>query len=484
MIENKSAYFVLKLNLSKQNRTEFYEEKINNSLDLIYNALDISDKNNHIYRKKNGEALVHYFKTNNRKRKGMIDKYCQRFLPDDQTWQIIPIKQNQLNAELDKIKENKGYRLQNEVLKDQEYNGEDIKIFDNRETWYSWQKEIYKMFFDSDNQIIKPHDRKIHHVVCLSGNSGKSSFFKWLYFHNQEDIGRITYGTATQLRTSLINTGAKKLYIVDLARSKSRQDSEQDLLAAIEDLKSGIVLTSMYGSSKKLLMNPPAILISSNYVFGETGLSEDRWCVYEVESKNKSLGKKNKLLLQARTRHKKKKRISKMKRRVDKVKSKLLDFSSLLGKAPKVIILGLLLKYGHKNEGINTVKDYFGKINNNKYNTLEKGIRVQNVYDLKRMAAEIKKDLGFQADIIFEKPSPISIKIPSLMEGGKEVFKRIDIFRFFKPSDQGDQNDYKWKNSNKKGEIKIKINKDEIKIKPLKQVEIISLEDILEEYEE
>jgi hypothetical protein len=483
MVENKSAYFVLKLELSEDNRTEFYEEKISNSLDLIYNALDVSDKNNHIYRKKDGEVLIHFFKTNNRKRKGMVDKYCQRFLPENQRWQIIPIKQDQLNEQLNTIRKSEKYRLQNEVLKDQEYKGEDLKVFENRETWYSWQKEIYEMFFDDNNKIKKPHDRKIHHIVCLSGNSGKSSFFKWIYFHNQEDIGRITYGTSSQIRTSLVNTGAKKLYIVDLARSKSKQDSEQDLLAAIEDLKSGVVLTSMYGSSKKLLMNPPAILISSNYVFKETGLSEDRWCVYEIKSKNKSLGKKNKLLVKARTRHKRKERISRVGKRVAKVKSKLLDFTGLAGKAPKVIILGLLLRYGYNNENINIVKDYYSRINNN--NSVQgKGIRVQNVNDLKKMAAELKKDLGFQADIILEKPSPISIKIPSVIEGGKEIIRRIDIFRLFKPSDQSDQSDHKRKNLNKMGEKKVKIREDEIKIKPLKQVEMISLEDILKEYEE
>jgi hypothetical protein len=483
MLDNKSTYFILKLQLSELNRTEFYEEKISNSVDLIYNALDVSDKNNHIYRKKDGKTLVHFFKTNSRKRKGMVDKFCQRFLPDDQTWVIIPVRKDEVTERLNNIKEHQGYRLQNEVLAD--YNGEDIKIFNDRKTWYPWQKEIYEMFFNDMNEIKKPHDREIHHVVCLSGNSGKSSFFKWVYFHNQEDIGRITYGSATQLRTSLINTGPKKLYIVDLARSKSKNDSEQDLLAAIEDLKSGVVLTSMYGSSKKLLMNPPAILISSNYVFKETGLSEDRWCIYEVKSKNKSLGKKNELLKRSKTRQRKEKRTSRVKKGVSAVKSKLLDLTGLVAKAPKIIIIVLLIRYGCKDKNIDSVKDYYNKISSN--NIPERGIRVKNVYDLKKMAAEIKKDLGFQADIIFEKPSPISIKIPSVIEGGREIIRRIDIFRFLKydgfpkPSDQSDQ---KGKNFGKVKEKEIKIAKDEIKMKASEQAEVISLKDILEEYED
>jgi hypothetical protein len=96
----------------------------------------------------------------------------------------------------------------------------------------------------------------------------------------------------------------------------------------------------------------------------------------------------------------------------------------------------------------------------------------------------LKKDLGFHADIIFEKPSPISIKMPNMMEGGRSIIKRIDINKFFKPGDQGDQTDHNKENTKITGEKEIKISEDEIKMKALEQLETISLKDILKEYEE
>ena len=119
------------------------------------------------------------------------------------------------------------------------------------------------------------------------GNSGKSSFFKWLYFKHNEAIGRIGYGSASQLRSSAVNIGKKKLYIVDLARSKSKDDRQEDLLSVLEDLKSGLVTNAMYGSGRTLMMEPPHIIVSSNYVLKYELLSEDRWEVYQITKSNK-----------------------------------------------------------------------------------------------------------------------------------------------------------------------------------------------------
>ena len=44
-----------------------------------------------------------------------------------------------------------------------------------------------------------------------------------------------------------MNMGRKKIYIIDLARTKSREDSEIDLLSAIEDIKSGVIAGAFYG---------------------------------------------------------------------------------------------------------------------------------------------------------------------------------------------------------------------------------------------
>lgn len=73
---------------------------------------------------------------------------------------------------------NKNYILQNKICKNSKYSGENIKIFNDKNNWYKWQKDIVAFFFDKDGKIKKANDRKIFHTVCFEGNSGKSSFFK------------------------------------------------------------------------------------------------------------------------------------------------------------------------------------------------------------------------------------------------------------------------------------------------------------------
>ena len=41
----------------------------------------------------------------------------------------------------------------------------------------------------------------------------------------------------------------------------------------------------MYGSGRTLLMEPPHIIVSSNYNLDYNLLSEDRWEVYEISDK-------------------------------------------------------------------------------------------------------------------------------------------------------------------------------------------------------
>lgn len=119
--------------------------------------------------------------------------------------------------------------------------------------------------------------------------------FKFMQFKFPNEIGRISYGNSGQLRASLVNIDPKPMYIIDLSRSKSKNDKEEDLLSALEDLKNGVIISSFYGSGKQLLMLPPTIIVASNYVFDCDLLSKDRCSIYEIKG-DKTLGEKNDLL--------------------------------------------------------------------------------------------------------------------------------------------------------------------------------------------
>lgn len=52
----------------------------------------------------------------------------------------------------------------------------------------------------------------------------------------------------------------------------------------------------MYGRGNSLIIEPPHIIVSTNYLLSYENLSRDRWEVFEIDSKNQKLGPKNRLL--------------------------------------------------------------------------------------------------------------------------------------------------------------------------------------------
>ena len=53
-----------------------------------------------------------------------------------------------------------------------------------------------------------------------------------------------------------------------------------------------MVFTAMYGQAKELIIEPPHLIVSSNYVLNSESLSKDRWETFEIK-KDKTLGPKN-----------------------------------------------------------------------------------------------------------------------------------------------------------------------------------------------
>lgn len=105
---------------------------------------------------------------------------------------------------------------------------------------------------------------------------------KYLYYTHRNDVAKLSYGTAGQLRSACIHADIKKLYVVDLPRVSGRDNNIRELISVIKDLKNGFVLSSYYGQSKDLLMNPPFVFIFTNRPIPENTLSADRWVSIQV----------------------------------------------------------------------------------------------------------------------------------------------------------------------------------------------------------
>jgi hypothetical protein len=290
IMENKSSFFSIFMNITAIKNNKYQLDELHDSMDLILNSMGLR-KNCYRFEQITGDELVYYFQPDNRKRKGQLKNYCEKYLISNTVeYRVESLSKFSFESEINRLRENKNFKLMEEPSAFEGYHGEDIAFFNNRSNWYPWQTQIYNLLFDDNGSWKKPDPRKIISIIDVTGNSGKSSFFKFLLYNHANEIGKMGYGTAAQLRSSVINIGEKKLYLVDLPRSKSRDDKQEDLLSQIEDCKNGSCTSSMRGEGKILLMSIPHVILSSNYTLKYELLSSDRWEVYEI-TKSKTLKK-------------------------------------------------------------------------------------------------------------------------------------------------------------------------------------------------
>lgn len=295
--ENKNGYFVLKIGIPESKiENETLREEIKDSVDLILASMGVQENSEENFIKDDKSRLIYIFKTKQRKRKGQLVKFCDRYLPKEIDYETEGVQKIYANEQLYRLRKHENFQTFGNNKIEIEYDGNDIQVLDNRKNWKQWQIDILQTFFHKDFRFREPTPRKIYSLVDYKGGSGKSLFFKWLLVKlGEKEISRISFGTATQLRSSVIAAGKKKMYILDLTRTKGRGDSEHDLLSVLESIVDGMVFSPMYGKSETLLMAPPHVLITSNYALDYTLLSLDRWKVYQIKEDG-TLGKENEIL--------------------------------------------------------------------------------------------------------------------------------------------------------------------------------------------
>lgn len=169
------------------------------------------------------------------------------------------------------------------------YNNKDVEFLKEKDKRFPWQQQLIETLFDDSETAIKDaSDRQIVWVTDTKGNTGKSKLVKYLC-SVYNDIVKISFGTAPQLRSAIISIGIKKVYIVDMPRTKSPEDSVESLISTLEDLKNGFVVSVFYGKYQQLLMEPPHVIVFSNMICPKDKLSLDRWNVYFLERETKTL---------------------------------------------------------------------------------------------------------------------------------------------------------------------------------------------------
>lgn len=141
---------------------------------------------------------------------------------------------------------------------------------------YEWQKEILS--------IIKgePDDRKIYWYWEPTGNTGKSTFTKYLC----AKFGAVPIEGKKNDILYCASEFESDIYIFDFERSMEEYIS----YAAMEKIKNGCFMCSKY-ESKPIVRNSPHIICFANFEPNTRMLSDDRWVIKRIKPRN-SFGEK------------------------------------------------------------------------------------------------------------------------------------------------------------------------------------------------
>jgi hypothetical protein len=281
--QNRASYFSVKLEYSNiQFGNVNLHDKVSDQMDLVLNSLQVSDE---IYKFNYSNCVIYLFTTDKRKRRGQVTKFIEKYLDNIvEKSSVIALMKKEFYSCAEKLKSNKNTIKTQEPDQFGEYTASDVAILEDRANWHDWQRDLYSRIFYQTGEVRKPHDRKIMFLYDPVGNNGKSTFFKWLYWRNSQSIGHISVGTASQLRSSVCKVPHKSIYLCDIPRSLGSQDQYRiaDLMAVVEEIKSGLLLDMMYGSHNLLLMNTPHVIVSSNFLINPDSLSKDRWEILKI----------------------------------------------------------------------------------------------------------------------------------------------------------------------------------------------------------
>lgn len=147
------------------------------------------------------------------------------------------------------------------------YKGQDLYVEPR-----PWQRTL-------EEYILKTPDRReIVWIQNSTGNAGKSQFVKKMCWAHGA-----TY-LAYARTENLIATAAQKIsecYLVDLSKSMPKDIGKNDLYAALEQIKNGMLLNTKF-AVKTVFFNPPHVLVFSNFKPAYQAMSADRWRVMHI----------------------------------------------------------------------------------------------------------------------------------------------------------------------------------------------------------
>jgi len=138
---------------------------------------------------------------------------------------------------------------------------------------FDWEIEII------ENIKRNPDERTIHWYCEHIGNSGKSTFCKYLVVKYNAFV---VYGAGADMKHGLseyykLNNQLPPIIIIDIPRGIKSPD-----YTGIEQIKNGLFYNTKYEGGM-IVANAPHIIIFSNNYPDESRLSLDRWNIKEIK---------------------------------------------------------------------------------------------------------------------------------------------------------------------------------------------------------
>jgi len=159
-------------------------------------------------------------------------------------------------------------------VKKRKYEGEDLACMENPT---GWQKQVIGMSEEPGE------DRKVNWVGNLKGCGGKSKLQKHLCWKGIAK--RIPMGLAHQIKNSIATTKPQQnCFVLNIPRVSGKEEQQQELFSAIEEIKDGWVSAVMYGEEKEYFFKPPQVWIFSNSMPNRKLASPDRWQIWQLDS--------------------------------------------------------------------------------------------------------------------------------------------------------------------------------------------------------
>lgn len=138
--------------------------------------------------------------------------------------------------------------------------------------FYDWQKQIIDIITQ------EPDDRTVHWFWSSKGNTGKSSFHKYLVVkHGATPAISGKYSDICNL-ISKQDMDKCRIIAFDIPRNHGNKVS----YSAIESIKNGMIVNTKY-ETNFMVFNPPHIIVFCNEPPEEDKLSADRWNIVCID---------------------------------------------------------------------------------------------------------------------------------------------------------------------------------------------------------